>query len=253
PIAVRVNEVPIYMLEFEREMLRYKLAITDTSTTTLEIANEMVLDYLIDLELMRQGATQLGVTVSDEEIDNELERIEELVDDLSLAEWIDHEGYTEDEYRIALEPHLLAAKVAEKLASDVPMQQEQVKARHIVVTTMEEAQSLKVRLEAGELFEDLALENSLDESSRYLGGDLGWFPRGIGDPDFESAAFALTVGTLSNIIETKLGYHLIEALDHKDSYPVSESYLARLQQLAFEDWFEELKNSAEIEPVDPLP
>ena len=43
------------------------------------------------------------------------------------------------------------------------------------------------------------------------------------------------------------------ALDHKDSYPVAESYLIRLQQLAFEDWFEELKNSAEIEPVDPLP
>lgn len=57
-------------------------------------------------------------------------------------------------------------------------------------------------------FEDAAHQYSEDGSSQ-LGGDLGWIARGSFDPTFEAAAFALQPGTMSPVVETKFGYHLI--------------------------------------------
>jgi peptidyl-prolyl cis-trans isomerase C len=57
-------------------------------------------------------------------------------------------------------------------------------------------------------FARLARQYSEDPSAE-SGGDLGWVARGQLDPDFETAAFALPVGTPSGIVETKFGYHLI--------------------------------------------
>jgi peptidyl-prolyl cis-trans isomerase C len=57
-------------------------------------------------------------------------------------------------------------------------------------------------------FEEAAKKYS-EDGSRESGGDLGWIVKGQTDPDFEKAAFAMKPGTLSGIVHTKFGYHLI--------------------------------------------
>lgn len=64
-------------------------------------------------------------------------------------------------------------------------------------------------------FEDMAKKFSEDPGSKEFGGDLGFVKKGVFYPQFEAAAYALEVGEISNIIETPVGYHIIELLEKR--------------------------------------
>lgn len=89
---------------------------------------------------------------------------------------------------------------------------EQVKASHILVETEEEAISLREQILSGTSFEDVAAEHSLCPSGA-RGGDLGFFGRGQMVGEFETAAFDLNVGELSDPVRTNFGWHLILVTD----------------------------------------
>jgi parvulin-like peptidyl-prolyl isomerase len=84
----------------------------------------------------------------------------------------------------------------------------------------EKAQGLLDRVKNGESFEKLATEFSDDPASKVKGGDLGWFGKGIMDPAFEAAAFALQKGQTSNeLIKSTFGYHIIRVEDRRMAPP----------------------------------
>ena len=95
-------------------------------------------------------------------------------------------------------------------------QPEQVKARHILVKTEEEAKAIKKELKKGKDFADLAKEKSTCPS-KGRGGDLGWFGRGKMAPEFEKAAFNLKKGEVSGIVHTKFGYHIVKLEDRREA------------------------------------
>lgn len=82
-------------------------------------------------------------------------------------------------------------------------------ARHILVATEEECNTLKAQIKNGESFESAALENSKCPSGR-KGGDLGKFGPGQMVPEFDKAVFNGDVGVLYGPIKTQFGYHLLE-------------------------------------------
>ena len=84
-----------------------------------------------------------------------------------------------------------------------------VKASHILVQTLTEAEAIHNKIIAGGSFEDLAKEHS-SCPSRNQGGDLGFFNRGQMVKPFEDAAFNLQVGQLSQPVQTQFGFHLIQ-------------------------------------------
>jgi peptidyl-prolyl cis-trans isomerase C len=109
---------------------------------------------------------------------------------------------------------------------------EQVRASHILVSTQPKdpntdpnqlkatakakAEKLLKQVKEGGDFAAVAKENS-DCPSAAQGGDLGLFSRGKMVPAFESAAFDMKVGDISDIVETQFGYHIIKVTEHKDA------------------------------------
>ena len=78
------------------------------------------------------------------------------------------------------------------------------------------AEEVLIKVRAGGDFSALAVEFSDDPGSKERGGNLGWFSRGQMAPEFEKAAFSLAPGGVSDIVETKFGYHIIKVEERKD-------------------------------------
>ncbi|MDR0373067.1 MAG: peptidyl-prolyl cis-trans isomerase [Nitrososphaerota archaeon] len=83
---------------------------------------------------------------------------------------------------------------------------------HILVKTLTEANTAKIRLDKGEKFGDVAKQVSLCPSGK-KGGDLGSFTRGKMVKEFEKAAFELQKGQISGPVKTKFGYHIIKRIE----------------------------------------
>jgi parvulin-like peptidyl-prolyl isomerase len=77
------------------------------------------------------------------------------------------------------------------------------------------AEDVLKRVRGGEDFAKLAKEFSTDTVSAEKGGDLGWFGPGDMVPEFEKAAYALKPGEVSDVVETKFGYHIIKLENRK--------------------------------------
>ncbi|MDR3625729.1 MAG: peptidylprolyl isomerase [Ignavibacteriaceae bacterium] len=77
------------------------------------------------------------------------------------------------------------------------------------------AQSILDSIKKGADFSELAKKYSEDPGSASEGGDLGWVGKGVFYPEFEAAAFALNKGALSDIVESPVGFHIIQMIDRR--------------------------------------
>jgi len=88
-------------------------------------------------------------------------------------------------------------------------------ARHILVSDQQQCEDLKVQIEAGAKFSELAGEHSLCPSGS-RGGDLGEFSPGMMVKEFDDIVFNEAVGQVHGPVQTQFGYHLIEITERKD-------------------------------------
>ena len=95
-----------------------------------------------------------------------------------------------------------------------PHEYTSVKASHILVPTEAEAKAVKAMLDDGSDFAILARKYS-QCPSKAVGGDLGYFRRGQMVKEFETAAFTLPVGVVSEPVQTQFGWHLIKVTDRR--------------------------------------
>jgi peptidyl-prolyl cis-trans isomerase C len=140
---------------------------------------------------------------------------------------------------------MLKEQLIEALDFDVAQTKTLVHASHILVETHEEALAALERYEAGEDFEVLAAELSIDTSNAYKGGDLGW-----NTPDTFVAAFAEAVknrpiGEVGDPVETEFGWHLIKVYDRQE-VPTTPQEQDSERQTLFSELQTEWRDEADV-------
>ncbi|MBJ7535011.1 peptidylprolyl isomerase [Rhodomicrobium vannielii ATCC 17100] len=131
----------------------------------------------------------------------------------------------------------------------------EVRARHILVKTKEEAADLVKQLKGGADFNELA-KKSADGPSANTGGDLGYFSKGQMVKVFEDTAFALQPGQISDPVQSEFGWHVIKVEDKRNrpvpSFDeVKDQIVASLVQNQLRETVQKLRSSAKVEIVDP--
>jgi peptidyl-prolyl cis-trans isomerase C len=132
--------------------------------------------------------------------------------------------------------------------------QEEVRARHILVESEDEAKTILTELKGGADFATLAKEKSKDPGAAQ-GGDLGYFSKEQMVPEFADVAFKMYAGQLSNPVKTQFGWHIIKVEDKRVRQAPEfdkvkdqiESYMMRKAQT---EYVTKLRQAAKIERLD---
>ncbi len=85
----------------------------------------------------------------------------------------------------------------------------------------QKAEEVLKKAKSGANFEDLAKQYSEDDGTKAKGGDLGWIVEGQTVPEFQQAAFSLAKGSISDLVKTQYGFHIIKVLDHESAHTKS--------------------------------
>lgn len=242
--VARVNDVAISQETFDSFYARRSVGSNAATNTALA---QQVLNELVEQELINQGAPTLGVTITDVDVAAEIAIQREIAgsEDAWLAS-LAQNNYTQEEWLAAQQNVLVTLGVRNVLIEPYLGEIEQVNARHILVRTEASANEVLDRLEAGEIFEALAAEYSLDNTTTNSGGNLGWFARNeLYQPALENRAFELEAGTIS-YVSTALGYHIVETLGH-EVRTVEFERLAVLSENVFSKWLDSQYRNASID------
>jgi len=264
PLAALVNDQPVYLADYERELGRYEASLLsrgiDPSSpegqANLAQARAWILNVMIEQVLTEQAAISVGVFISDAEVDAYMgEMIVENGGEEPFRAKLEEWGETYEDAWREVRTQLIGMAMTQRIIEDVPTTAEHVHARHILVDTSEEAERILAQLQAGADFAALAMAYSQDVSTRESGGDLGFFPWGIlVAPEVEEAAFALQPGQFSGVVTSSLGHHIIQVIERDPARSVGPENLRLLKDQAVQDWIEGLWAQAVVQRfVDTSP
>lgn len=249
PMALLVNNEGIPMFEYEAEMLRLQDALAELGLEmTPEEQKSRILDSFTDELLLAQSAAAAGHTVRDADVQA---RIDQLIADMGgldkLTDWQIANHYTDESFRAALKRQMAAAWQRDTLASAVPETAEQIHARQLFFKNEANAVIALKQLEDGVDFATLAYQQDAT-----LGGDLGWFPRGmLTQPEVEEVVFTLQAGERSGIIASSLGFHIVYVIERDPDHLLSTEARLMLQKAALAEWLTAARAGSTIEILVP--
>jgi peptidyl-prolyl cis-trans isomerase C/foldase protein PrsA len=125
---------------------------------------------------------------------------------------------------------------------------EQVHAAQIVVKGLDDAKRVQQQLRSGKKFADMARKYSLSPDAK-VGGDLGFFPRGVMPPQFDEVAFKLGVNQVSDVVTTDYGFHLFKVLEKR---PPRAGDLPEARTRIQEKLLKEKREQAQLEYLQSL-
>jgi peptidyl-prolyl cis-trans isomerase C len=258
----------------------------DPSSPEYETAVQQVMPQVVGIEIAKTYAQEQGITVSDKEVDRELENIKKQVGEQARAsgqdlknqeafdQALEQNQISEQQLRQDIRESLPVRQVQEKIAGDAEPSQEEVQKfyddnratftqpaqrcmRHILFTKdqKEKAEEVKDQLQDGGDFAKLADKNSQDPGSAEKGGDLGCLGKGETVPPFEKAAFAAEQNEVVGPVETEFGFHLIEVTDIRKERTqpledveaqITDQITATQQEEEFTKWLEDQKEQRNV-------
>ncbi len=226
-IAEIIRNAPIFSENGKFQRSRYMTYIENLRTTPSEF-EEKLRRGSISQDAQRVFASALRATP--QEVKKQID-LRDLQADVEYVELQTSKLVTPDQVSADDVKAFLAMSDSEKKLKDYYSThstefntEEKIHARHILVkfeaaksesvkAAEKKAEDLLAQLKKGAEFSKLASENSDDPGSKTKGGELEPFGKGKMVPEFEKAAFSLKPKTLSALIKTQYGFHIIEVLD----------------------------------------
>ncbi len=293
-VVAVVNAIPLteaeIQLEIKRIQFQAKMMRQPIDDSMMAAMREKVIQSIINRELLFQESKARGILVDALEIDIRIDQIKQQLDagqelENQLAEMgISMAGFRNQVSQATAIQKLLemdiyaGTEVTEKEAriffENNPQffkKPEEVKASHILIqfkaddeeekklAAKQKIESIQEKLTVGEDFAELAKTFSEGPSS-VNGGDLGYFDRKKMVKPFADAAFALEPGQISDIVETRFGYHLIKVIDRKpkSSYEfnnIKQQLIKMLHdrkiQTETRQYLDDLRKKASINRIEP--
>ena len=243
PVVAIVNDVPITKSQLDRSIQNYKTSAHKQEVTRDE--QMKLIESLIDRQLIltHKQAEQLR---KDETVVRQVKRYE---DQLVIQRFLDqhvrrHLTASEDEIAEFYKKNLY------KFYSPPT-----VRCSHIMLRDREQALEVEARLKQGEDFSDLAKRYSIDLPGALEGGTMGILEKGKCLPEIDRVLFILNKGEISEIVETRHGYHILRVdefigpkykpLDEvRDA--IEKTLLVQKESKAFREMAAELKKDASI-------
>ncbi|NIA24483.1 MAG: hypothetical protein GWP04_02820 [Gammaproteobacteria bacterium] len=255
-----VNGVPISLAEVG------ELAPpSDTMDTTT--FNDNLRNLIVEQVVLQAAEQEWSITMDSGAIDD---RYDEMVNSIDgdIDEYLSGKGVTTATLRHVAIQQVLGAAIDEQLSAQIgPISDEDLQnayegakqaqanvcVHHILVDTEEEANVVIDRINAGETFEDVAVEVSKDPGSGEQGGDLGCRAPSAYVPTFADAILKAPVGELYGPVESEYGFHVIR-VDSRD-VPAFEELKSQLEEqikrqqgaALFTDWITSKLDAATIE------
>lgn len=290
PVAV-VNGTALSNERFNDAVARNELQMrrqsqgAPISDTQLNDMKANILEGMINEELLYQVAQEQDISASESEVEEQIQQYKGQYGEEGFASALANAGMNEDQLRSEISRSLTIQKLLEEeVTSGIDVTDEEVrefyeentqmfeesqsvKASHILIDTREaeteeakeearaRAEELLEELEDGADFAELAREHSEGPSAQN-GGSLPQFSRGEMVPSFEEAAFALEAGEISDVVETRFGFHIIKVEEkstggttpYEEVKPQIAQYLEQQrQQEAVQAYLDELKEAPENE------
>lgn len=248
-VAAEVNGSPIMFSEVEKQIAFFEAGLA-AQAADQDALLATVLERLIDQKLIEQAAAELGISVTDEQVQAEIAALQQEAasQNYSLDEFFAQQGITAEEYPKRIYEALLTEAVNAQVTANVPTTGPQVHARHILVKDEALARDILNQLANGADFAALALQYSQDPSTREAGGDLGWIsPGDLLQPEVEAAIFALPANSRApDPVQSILGYHIVESIERAEDRPLDPTRLAERRQQAWEEWLAQRRTAATI-------
>ncbi|MDI3317194.1 MAG: peptidyl-prolyl cis-trans isomerase [Bacillota bacterium] len=225
-------------------------------------------DQIISERLVDQEAQRKGIRITDQEVERQLAQTRQrFASDQAYRQALAQAGITETVLRRNIRINLELEKL---LGGDVRITDQQmrdyfaqnhdqfdtpaqVKARHILLPSQQEADQVRRQLAAGGDWGALAKRYSLDAATRDKGGELGYVSPGTLDPAAESALSALKQGEISQPVQTQAGWEILQAEAIKPPVPAKyEQVKDRIHQILLDQavqqrlpgWLADLKQKA---------
>ncbi|PFF17313.1 peptidylprolyl isomerase [Bacillus anthracis] len=200
---------------------------TDSTITKSDFEKQLKDRYGKDMlyEMMAQDVITKKYKVSDADVDKEVQKAKNQYGDQFTAVLENNRLKDEDDFKNQIKFKLAMNEAIKKSVTEKDVKDHykpEIKASHILVSDENEAKEIKKKLDAGASFEELAKQESQDLLSKEKGGDLGYFNSGKMTPEFETAAYKLKVGQISDPVQSPNGYHIIKLTGKKDLQPYNE-------------------------------
>jgi peptidyl-prolyl cis-trans isomerase D len=222
--------VPEFESEIKKELLQQKFQqlVTDGITVT---DDEVRAEYLranekikLDYVLIKPDDLQAKIEASDAELGPYFEknRARYVVPErrtvdyatLDFAQLRQRAQVTEDDEKIYYQQHIDAYKVEDRAHVAHILFKTVGKTDAEVTEIKAKAEDVLKKAKQGAKFADLAKQYS-EDTTKDKGGDLDWIVRGQTVPEFETAAFNLPKGAISDLVKTQYGFHIIQVIDRE--------------------------------------
>ena len=207
------------------------------------------LDTMIDQKILLDRAELDSIEVSEKEVEQDLNRqIDAIIQRVGSKEKAEEIiGYPLSRLRRNYREEIRKQRLVEKIqqlkfndvtvgrrevedffkqyADSLPVINPAVKISHILLEirsgsnadslAFQKIDSILTLIKSGEEFSDLASKYSDDTNSAINGGQIGFMKRGTLVPEFEEAAYSLSPGEVSKIVNTEFGYHIIKLIERR--------------------------------------